>query len=45
MSAENYTAIFGVNVNDIAVGRQTAPLVDKVLKGTPAGTPRRRFGR
>ena len=38
MTAENYTAIFGVNVNDIAVGRQTAPILDKVLRGTPPGT-------
>src|SRR4030043_1794269 len=38
MAAGNYTSIFGVNVNKVAVGRQTAPLVDKVLRGTPAGT-------
>ncbi|MCX6814355.1 MAG: ABC transporter substrate-binding protein [Candidatus Aenigmarchaeota archaeon] len=38
MAAGDYKSIFGVNVNDIAVGRQTAPLVDKVLRGTPAGT-------
>ena len=38
MAAGNHTSIFGVNVNNIAVGRQTAPLVDKVLRGTPAGT-------
>lgn len=38
MSAGNYKSIFGVNVNNIAVGKQTAPLADKILKGTPAGT-------
>ena len=38
MKAGNYSAIFGVNVNNVAVGRQTAPLVDKVLRGVPAGT-------
>lgn len=38
MEAGGYKSIFGVNVNTIAVGRQTAPLVDKVLRGTPAGT-------
>ena len=34
----DYRSVFGVNVNSVAVGRQTAPLVDKVLKGIPAGT-------
>jgi putative tryptophan/tyrosine transport system substrate-binding protein len=38
MAAGDYKSIFGVNVNTIAVGRQTAPLLDKVLRGTPAGT-------
>ncbi len=34
----NYESIFGVNVDTLAVGRQTAPLVDKILRGIPAGT-------
>jgi putative ABC transport system substrate-binding protein len=38
MSAGDYSAVFGVNVNNIEVGKQTAPLADKVLKGTRAGT-------
>ncbi len=38
MKAGNYGAVFGVNVNNVEVGKQTAPLVDKVLKGTKAGT-------
>lgn len=33
-----YKAIFGVNVNNVKVGEQTAPLADKVFKGIPAGT-------
>ncbi len=39
MSAEErYTSIFGVNVDPVVSGQLTAPLVDKVLKGMPAGT-------
>ena len=38
MSAGGYDAIFGVNVNNIATGKQAAPLVDKILRGTSAGT-------
>lgn len=38
MTVGDYKSVFGVNVDTIAVGKQTAPLVDKVLKGTPAGT-------
>ncbi len=30
--------VFGVNVEIAASGRQAAPLADKILKGTPAGT-------
>jgi putative ABC transport system substrate-binding protein len=38
MSAGGYGAVFGVNVQNVAVGKQAAPLIDKILKGTPAGT-------
>ena len=33
-----YSSVFGVNVDLFASGKQAAPLADKVLKGTPAGT-------
>ena len=33
-----YSSIFGVNVDFLECGRLAAPLADKVLKGTPAGT-------
>jgi len=33
-----YTSIFGVNVEAMSSGKQAAPLADKILKGTPAGT-------
>jgi putative ABC transport system substrate-binding protein len=38
MSAGGYDSIFGVNVQNVAVGKQAAPLIDKIFKGTPAGT-------
>lgn len=38
MSAGGYDSIYGVNVENIAVGKLAAPLIDKVLKGIPAGT-------
>lgn len=38
MAAGDYASIFGVNVNNIEVGKQTAPLADKILKGAVAGT-------
>lgn len=38
MSVEGYDSIFGVNVKSYDVGGQTAPLADKIFKGTPAGT-------
>ncbi len=38
MSAGGYDSIFGVNVENIAVGKQAAPLLDKIFKGIPAGT-------
>jgi putative ABC transport system substrate-binding protein len=34
---ENQT-VFGLNVDSFSSGEQAAPLVDKILKGTPAGT-------
>ncbi len=33
-----YSSIFGVNVDFLECGRLAAPIADKVLKGTPAGT-------
>jgi putative ABC transport system substrate-binding protein len=38
MAAEGYESVFGVNVNILASGKQAAPLADKILRGTPAGT-------
>jgi putative ABC transport system substrate-binding protein len=38
MEAGGYGSIFGVNVDTVRIGRQAAPLADKVLRGTPAGT-------
>ena len=38
MTVGEYGTIFGVNIDNVAVGKQAAPLIDKVLKGTPAGT-------
>jgi putative ABC transport system substrate-binding protein len=38
MEAGGYGSLYGVNVNPIVTGQLTAPLADKVLKGTPAGT-------
>jgi putative ABC transport system substrate-binding protein len=38
LSVEGYESVFGVNVNTFASGKQTAPLADKILRGTPAGT-------
>jgi len=38
MEAGGYGSVFGVNVENVAVGKQAAPLIDKILKGTPAGT-------
>ena len=31
-------SVFGVHVNNFNVGRQAAPLADKILRGIPAGT-------
>jgi putative ABC transport system substrate-binding protein len=30
--------VFRIVVDNVQVGRQAAPLADKILKGTPAGT-------
>lgn len=38
MSVEGHDAIFGVNVVPFDAGKLAAPLADKILKGTPAGT-------
>ena len=38
MSAGDYASLFGVSTDSAAVGRQAAPLADKILKGIPAGT-------
>jgi putative ABC transport system substrate-binding protein len=38
MSVEGHESIFGVNVNSYDTGKLAAPLADKILKGTPAGT-------
>lgn len=38
MSAGGYDSIFGVSVDNIAVGKQAAPLIDKIFKGIQAGT-------
>jgi putative ABC transport system substrate-binding protein len=38
MSVDGYDSLFGVTVNVDQTGRQAAPLADKILKGTPAGT-------
>jgi putative ABC transport system substrate-binding protein len=38
MAAEGYESVFGINVDTIKVGEQTAPLADKIFKGIQAGT-------
>jgi putative ABC transport system substrate-binding protein len=38
ISVGEYDSLFGVNVNTVKVGEQTAPLADKIFKGIPAGT-------
>ena len=37
-ATDEYSSIFGVNVDLFESGRLAAPLADKILKGTPAGT-------
>jgi putative ABC transport system substrate-binding protein len=38
MTAGEYGAVFGVNVNIRESGQLAAPLADKIFKGIPAGT-------
>ncbi len=38
MMVEGYSSIFGVSTDNVAVGKQAAPLADKILKGARAGT-------
>jgi putative ABC transport system substrate-binding protein len=38
MSVEGYGSVFGVNVDPVKIGKQAAPLADRILKGTKAGT-------
>ncbi|MFA5238510.1 MAG: ABC transporter substrate-binding protein [Phycisphaerae bacterium] len=38
MMVDGYGAIFGVNIEPSATGKQAAVLADKIFKGTPAGT-------
>ncbi len=38
MAAGGYESVFGVNTNIFECGKQAAPLADRILKGTPAGT-------
>jgi len=38
MAVGDYKSIFGVSTDNIAVGRQAAPLADKILKGAAAGS-------
>lgn len=38
IEVEGYGTIFGVNADVAAAGKQAAPLADKILKGTPAGS-------
>jgi putative ABC transport system substrate-binding protein len=37
-ATDEYASVFGVNVDLFLSGKLAAPLADKVLKGTPAGT-------
>ena len=37
MAVGDYSSVFGVMVDNVAVGQQAAPLADKVLKGATAG--------
>jgi putative ABC transport system substrate-binding protein len=38
MVVGDYESVFGVHIHNFNVGKQAAPLADKVLKGTPVGT-------
>jgi putative ABC transport system substrate-binding protein len=35
---EGYSSVFEVGINNFNTGEQVAPLADKILRGTPAGT-------
>lgn len=37
MSVGEYESIFGIHVDNVAVGKQASLLADKILRGTPAG--------
>lgn len=38
MTLGEHASVYGVNINNVGTGKQAAALVDKVLKGTRAGT-------
>ncbi len=38
MEVQGYGSLFDVGINHFQTGEQAAPLADKILKGTPAGT-------
>jgi putative ABC transport system substrate-binding protein len=38
MEVEGYGSLFDVGINHFNTGKQAAPLADKILRGTPAGT-------
>jgi putative ABC transport system substrate-binding protein len=38
MIVDGYSSLFDIGINHYKTGEQAAPLADKVLKGTPAGT-------
>ncbi|MFA5292362.1 MAG: ABC transporter substrate-binding protein [Phycisphaerae bacterium] len=38
MSVEDYESVFGINVDIVSAGKQSAVLADKILRGIPAGT-------
>jgi putative ABC transport system substrate-binding protein len=38
MVVGDYGSVFGVNVDPVKIGKQAAPLADRILKGTKAGT-------
>jgi putative ABC transport system substrate-binding protein len=38
MEMEGYSSLFDVGIDHFLTGKQAAPLADKILRGTPAGT-------
>ena len=38
MEVEGYSSLFDVGIDHFNTGKQAAPLADKILRGTPAGT-------